>query len=493
MGWRSSAGWRRRCSGACSRSCPTIPGLRLAARYRPGSAETRIGGDWYDAIPLRGGKVGIAIGDVVGRGVQAAARMAHLQSALRAYALEALRPELVLERMNSFVLEGEKGGMVTLLYAIVDPDASTLQVATAGHPPPLVLRPDGGPTFAEAPAGSPLGVNRFPSYAESMATLDPWSTVLLYTDGLVEGPDLPLGEGLDGLRRHRRGLSARARGAVPGAARPRSTRGPAPAMTSPCWRSSSRLPARSSRLALPAKPSSLASMRRAVAQWLRLSGASEAEVYEMLVACGEACANAVAHAHSAISDSQFEVTRGARRAADPDHGSRQRQLAPPDRAGARAGPAVDAGADGRGEDRARLRGHDGDHAAPAPGGRRPMRDPPGAAQLRARSTASWSGGSRARSRASTPTSCAARWASGSPTTAPGWCSTSPRPRYLDSAGVELLFDLARRLRTHRQRLRLVVPAEAPMRRVLDLCDIEEVAPMDATVEAAVEVLREPGE
>ena len=89
-----------------------VPGLRLAARYRPGSAETRIGGDWYDAIPLRGGKFGIAIGDVVGRGVEAAARMAHLQSALRAYALEALRPAVVLERMNSFVLEGEQGGMV---------------------------------------------------------------------------------------------------------------------------------------------------------------------------------------------------------------------------------------------------------------------------------------------------------------------------------------------------------------------------------------------
>jgi len=144
---------------------PAVPGLQLAARYRPGAAETRIGGDWYDAIPLRGGKVGIAIGDVVGRGVEAAARMAHLQSALRAYALEALRPELVLERMNGFVLEGEQGGMVTLLYAIIDPDASTLHVATAGHPPPLVLRPEDGPPFAEAPAGSPLGVNRFPSYA----------------------------------------------------------------------------------------------------------------------------------------------------------------------------------------------------------------------------------------------------------------------------------------------------------------------------------------
>ena len=285
---------------------PAVPGLRLAARYRPGSAESRIGGDWYDAIPLRGGKVGVAIGDVVGRGVQAAARMAHLQSALRAYALEGLRPELVLERMNGFVLEGEQGGMVTLLYAIVDPDACTLQVASAGHPPPLVLQPDGGPTFAEAPAGSPLGVNRFPSYAESLATLDPWSTVLLYTDGLVEGPELPLGEGLEGLRttadscpHEPEGLCRTLLAAVDSRAGFRDDLALLALQLTP--------PGDTLALALPAKPASLASMRRAVAQWLRLAGANEAEVYETLVACGEACANAVAHAHSAVSDAPFEV------------------------------------------------------------------------------------------------------------------------------------------------------------------------------------------
>src|SRR5919197_246236 len=132
---------------------PAVPGLRLAARYRPGASETRIGGDWYDAIPLRAARLGIAIGDVVGRGVKAAARMAHLQSALRAYALEGLRPALVLERMNGFVREGKQGGMVTLLYAVLDPDACTMHVASAGHPPPLVLDPEGEPRFAEAPAG----------------------------------------------------------------------------------------------------------------------------------------------------------------------------------------------------------------------------------------------------------------------------------------------------------------------------------------------------
>jgi anti-sigma regulatory factor (Ser/Thr protein kinase) len=288
---------------------PVVPGLRLAARYRPGSAETRIGGDWYDAIPLRGGKVGVTIGDVVGRGVKAAARMAHLQSALRAYALEGLRPALVLERMNSFVLEGEQGGMLTLLYAIVDPDGHTVQVASAGHPPPLVLDPGGRSTFVEAPAGSPLGVTRYAPYQESMTTLDPLSTVLLYTDGLVEGPELPLGQGLEGLR-----------SSVEGG--PREPEALCHAVLDSLdsrvgFRDDLALlalqltpPGKTLSLTLPARPSSLASMRRAVGQWLRLAGAGEDEIYEVLVACGEACANTIAHAHPALSDSSFELRAG---------------------------------------------------------------------------------------------------------------------------------------------------------------------------------------
>ncbi|HYY74291.1 MAG TPA: SpoIIE family protein phosphatase, partial [Solirubrobacterales bacterium] len=250
--------------------------------------------------------VGVAIGDVVGRGVEAAARMAHLQSALRVYALEGLRPAVVLERMNSFVLEGEQGGMVTLLYAIVDPDGCTLHVASAGHPPPLVLDAEGGSTFVESPPGSPLGMTRFPSYQESMTTIDPWSSVVLYTDGLVEGPELPLGKGLDGLRDALEG----------------EPREPEALCTSLLGALDARTgfiddvallvlqlapPGKDLALALPARPASLASMRRAVAQWLRLGGAAEDEVYEVLVACGEACANTVAHAHPAVSDAPFDV------------------------------------------------------------------------------------------------------------------------------------------------------------------------------------------
>ena len=145
---------------------PELPGLGISARYVAGSADAQVGGDWYDVIALRDGHAGIAIGDVVGHGLDAAARMARLQNALRAYALEGLRPSLVLERMNGFAREVSGGPMATLLYGVVDPDDGRLRLATAGHPPVLVIGPAGDAYFAEGPAGSPLGVVPFPSYEE---------------------------------------------------------------------------------------------------------------------------------------------------------------------------------------------------------------------------------------------------------------------------------------------------------------------------------------
>ncbi len=172
----------------------------MSARYVAGSADAQVGGDWYDVIALRDGHAGIAIGDVVGHGLDAAARMARLQNALRAYALEGLRPSLVLERMNGFAREVSGGPMATLLYGVIDPEEGRLRLATAGHPPVLVIGPGGDAYFAEGPAGSPLGVIPFPTYEESTIPLEPGSTVLLYTDGLVERPESPLDEGLEWLR-----------------------------------------------------------------------------------------------------------------------------------------------------------------------------------------------------------------------------------------------------------------------------------------------------
>ena len=101
------------------RTLPEQSALEIAYRYLPALAG--VGGDWFDVLPLSGARVALVVGDVVGHGLDAAARMARLQNALRAYALEGLRPSLVLERMNGFAREVSGGPMATLLYAVVDP------------------------------------------------------------------------------------------------------------------------------------------------------------------------------------------------------------------------------------------------------------------------------------------------------------------------------------------------------------------------------------
>jgi anti-sigma regulatory factor (Ser/Thr protein kinase) len=276
---------------------PELPGIEIAARYVPGAADAQVGGDWYDAVPLRDGHAAIAIGDVVGHGLDAAARMARLQNALRAYALEGLRPSLVLERMNGFAREVSGGPMATLMYGVVDPDDGRLRLATAGHPPPLVITPDGDAYFAEGPAGSPLGVVPFPTYEETTIPLVPGSTVLLYTDGLVERPQTSLDEGLAWLREFARGvhggpdelcgtlLQERFGGIAP-----RDDVALLAMRVEP-------VSLEHTEMTLKAEPESLALMRRALTRWLRAVGASDTEIYETLVGVGEACANAVAHAY----------------------------------------------------------------------------------------------------------------------------------------------------------------------------------------------------
>jgi serine phosphatase RsbU (regulator of sigma subunit)/anti-sigma regulatory factor (Ser/Thr protein kinase) len=284
---------------------PDIPGMTFSARYLPGSAEADIGGDWYDVMPLRDGKAGLAIGDVVGRGVAAAARMAHLQSAVRAYALEGLRPSVVLERTDAFAQELEHAGMATLLYAVLDAEAGTLRYASAGHPPPLLLDPHGNVVFASGSSGSPLGTVTFPSYEESVVPLDPSSTVLLYTDGLVERRTVPLNDGLTALAEAARGLEAADPDELCRALPSRVLQG----------RSADDMALLAIRLepvadrvqlSLTAEARSLATLRRVLGRWLKRTGAGETEIYETLVAVGEACANAIAHAYPA-GEALFEV------------------------------------------------------------------------------------------------------------------------------------------------------------------------------------------
>ena len=294
---------------------PEIAGLASSARYMAGPTDAQVGGDWYDLIELRDGLAGIAIGDVVDSGLDAAAKMARLQNALRVYAVDGLRPSVALERMNSFAREAAGSTMATALYGVVDPEHGRMHVASAGHPPPLVIGPQGDAWFAEGPAGCPLGAVRFPVYEESTISLEPGATVVLYTDGLIERPGVSLDEGLDWLR----GLAAGISGGLDDlcstllrASFDEASQADDVALLA--VRLKSVDPERME-LTLAAEPESLAYMRRVLGRWLRVAGADDTETYEILVACGEACANAVAYAYQAGEASSYVVEARRRDAA----------------------------------------------------------------------------------------------------------------------------------------------------------------------------------
>jgi serine phosphatase RsbU (regulator of sigma subunit) len=170
---------------------PRRPGVRLAARYRP--AERRIGGDWYDAFALPGGRVGIAIGDVVGHGIAAAAAAVRLRHFLRGCVLEGLEPGEALAALDAQVASEPDAAYSSVIYGVLDPGARTLVWASAGHPPPVLLR-DGAARPLKSRGGSLLGVRPTGEWPESRLDLRDGDRIVLYTDGLVERPGVPIDE-----------------------------------------------------------------------------------------------------------------------------------------------------------------------------------------------------------------------------------------------------------------------------------------------------------
>jgi hypothetical protein len=176
----------------------TLPQLQrgnVAARYLP--AGTReIGGDWYDVLELPDGRVVLTLGDVAGHGVPAASSMAGLRHSVRAYAREGLSPTEVASRVDRFF----QGEFATFVYLLYDPDASELRFANAGHLPPLLLSPTGQPRLLTESLSTPLGLGEELGFEEGVVDFPPGSTVLIYTDGLVERRNVGIGEQLDRLR-----------------------------------------------------------------------------------------------------------------------------------------------------------------------------------------------------------------------------------------------------------------------------------------------------
>ncbi|MFB7091439.1 SpoIIE family protein phosphatase [Streptomyces sp. NPDC056296] len=174
--------------------------LRVAATYHPGGTEAAVGGDWYDVITLGGGRTALVIGDVMGRGVRAAAVMGQLRTAVRAYARLDLPPHEVLQLLDGLATEIDANQIATCVYAIHDPNEGRLVYASAGHLPILVRDENGTVQRADEPTGPPLGTGGWMHSSGSIA-LTPGSTAVLYTDGLVERRNEDLDEGIAALER----------------------------------------------------------------------------------------------------------------------------------------------------------------------------------------------------------------------------------------------------------------------------------------------------
>ncbi|MBD0708817.1 MULTISPECIES: SpoIIE family protein phosphatase [unclassified Streptomyces] len=180
--------------------------LRIAATYQPGGTDAAVGGDWYDVITLGAGRTALVIGDVMGRGVRAAAVMGQLRTAVRAYARLDLPPHEVLQLLDGLAAEIDASQIATCVYAIHDPNEGKLVYASAGHLPILVRDEDGTVRRAEDPTGPPLGTGGWLHTSGTIA-LPPGSTAVLYTDGLVERRREDIDEGVAALARALSGAS----------------------------------------------------------------------------------------------------------------------------------------------------------------------------------------------------------------------------------------------------------------------------------------------
>lgn len=178
---------------------PELPGLELASRYVPGN-DGAVGGDWFDVFALPGGTVCMVTGDVVGHGLPAALAMGHIRSVLRCCALQTDDPAELLGLVDAHIRHFQPDTMATVLCAMLDPSLQRLRLSSAGHPPPILARPQRPTVLADVPPDVPLGVaDRYPRRT-TLLTVEPGAVLCFYTDGLVERRTASVDDGLELLR-----------------------------------------------------------------------------------------------------------------------------------------------------------------------------------------------------------------------------------------------------------------------------------------------------
>jgi len=480
---------------------PTVPDVEIAVRYQPAEG-LEVGGDWYEAVALPDERVGVAVGDVVGRGAAAAAAMGQLRSALRAFALWGESPAHALDQLARFA-EGVEGGRVaTVAYVVIDPATGHARYSLAGHPPPLVVTAEGEARFLEEARSAPLAALPGITHSEAECTIPPGATLLLYSDGAVERRGATIDDGLALLARH--AAAAAAAGLGPEALCSRLLErlfadGPGDDDVALLAVRLAHRPTETLRLRRPARADELPRLRAELRDWLRRAGAGDQAVHDVVLSCGEAVANVIEHAYGGTrrgavaveveQDAGGDVVvtvrdEGRWRTPHTDPGSRRRGFLLMRRL--MDSVEVSRGAGGTTVVMRRGLGRSAAQAAPPP------EAAPATARGPARATVTIearSGHGVAHVSGEIDRSNAARVAGhlreAIPAEDGGVVLDLTGLAYMDSAGALALAELAELLRERGQRLLLAVPENAPIRRLLEISGVERIAAVAASVSAAL--------
>ncbi len=286
-------------------SLPLLPDLHLSGSYHRASADEAAGGDWYDTVALGSGRVALVVGDAVGHGVPAAGAMSRLRGAMRSSALRDPSPSAVLAALDAFAAQMEDVEGASVFYGVLDAGSGDLAYAAAGHPPPLVVGPDGATSFLSVPPRAPLGSLPDSATTVSRHVLEQGATLVLFSNGAVAGPAPEASGALQRLA----GVASdvlTAPGALDSGGPDELATAIAEGVRSPeGWlddvavlvahrREDSMEPLQ---LDLVADPAALPGVRRRLNSWLGGVGMGEQDRVGVMVAVGEACANAAEHAY----------------------------------------------------------------------------------------------------------------------------------------------------------------------------------------------------
>jgi serine phosphatase RsbU (regulator of sigma subunit)/anti-sigma regulatory factor (Ser/Thr protein kinase) len=277
------------------RTLPLLPGLSMSAHYMPAVHESAVGGDWYDVIQLGHRRIGLAIGDVAGHGMAAATYMGELRSGMRAFAMEVDSPAQLLAKLARFA-DQQGSRMATVIYAVLNLETWVIEFARAGHPFPLLVRPDGSAIFLQDASGPPLGTGGASAYNEMRFALEAGETLLLYTDGLIERRGRQLAEGEAAL--------VEAAVAAPDEPELRCraiiaqlTEGVEAADDVALLAVKAVGLHELLEVELPAVAEQLATIRHLIRRWVAANGGSDDDCAAFAISVTEACANAIEHAY----------------------------------------------------------------------------------------------------------------------------------------------------------------------------------------------------